>query len=203
MTRRSLLGLACIAIAAVLAGALLGRTLRNTSVPLQSGTWLPERRALPPFHLQQADGGEFSLAQLQGHPTLLFFGFTHCPDVCPTTLAMLAQVQRSAPLPAARVVFVTIDPDRDSAADLQVYLGAFDHDFIGVRGDSAALAPLLKALSAIAVRVDLPGGEYTMDHSATLYLLDTRARLAAVFSPPFAADRLAADLRLAGNAAVL
>ena len=92
-------------------------------------------------------------------------------------------------------MFVSIDPERDSAATLQVYLGAFSKDFVGLRGDQAALAPLLKSLSAIAVRENLPGGGYTMDHSATLYLLDTRGRLVAVFSPPFAAAGLAADLQ--------
>ena len=97
------------------------------------------------------------------------------------------QVQRAAPLPGAQVVFVTIDPERDSAANLQVYLGAFSPDFIGVRGDAAALAPLLSSAGAIAIRQNLPDGSYTMDHSATLYLLDTRGRLVAVFSPPFSA----------------
>jgi protein SCO1/2 len=98
------------------------------------------------------------------------------------------------------VVFVSIDPERDTAAALQVYLGAFSKDFIGVRGDQAALAPLLRSLSAIAVREDLPGGGYTMDHSATLYLLDSHGRLVAVFSPPFSAAKLTADLARVGAA---
>jgi protein SCO1/2 len=112
-------------------------------------------------------------------------------------------VQRTTPLPGARVVFVTIDPERDSAANLQVYLGAFSKSFIGARGDALALAPLLKSLGAIAARQNLPDGSYTMDHSATLYLLDTRARLVAVFSPPFSAPKLTADLRRVAAAARL
>ena len=192
-----------IGVAAVLVGALLGRMLGATSVPLESGTWLPKPRTLPEFHLQDLSGADFDLKRLRGHPTLLFFGFTNCPDVCPTTLATLTQVQRSAPLPGAQVVFITIDPERDSAASLQVYLGAFSSSFIGVRGDAAALAPLLRSLGAIAVRENLPDGSYTMDHSATLYLLDTAGRLVAVFSPPFSAPKLSADLQRVATAARL
>jgi protein SCO1/2 len=125
----------------------------------------------------------------------MFFGFTNCPDVCPVTLATLAQVQHSAPLPGSRIVFVTIDPQRDSAAVLRVYLDEFSRRFIGARGSPAALAPLLRALHVVATRQDLPDGGYTMMHSATLYLIDAHARLAAVFSPPLTVPALTADLR--------
>jgi protein SCO1 len=203
MTRRNILLLASLGTAAVLVGVLLARMLGATSVPLESGTWLPQPRPLPQFHLQDLSGADFGLERLRGHPTLLFFGFTNCPDVCPTTLATLAQVQRAPPLPGAQVLFITIDPERDSAASLQVYLGAFNNSFVGVRGNAAALAPLLKNLGAIAVRDNLPDGSYTMDHSATLYLLDTRGRLVAVFSPPFSAPKLSADLHRVAAAARL
>jgi protein SCO1/2 len=203
MPRRTILLLASLGTAAVLVGVLLARTLGATSVPLESGTWLPQPRTLPQFHLQDLSGADFGLDRLRGHPTLLFFGFTNCPDVCPTTLATLAQVQRAPPLPGAQVLFITIDPERDSAASLQVYLGAFNNRFVGARGNAAALAPLLKSLGAIAVRENLPDGSYTMDHSATLYLLDSRGRLVAVFSPPFSAPKLSADLHRVAAAARL
>ena len=157
-------------------------------------------RPLPQFHLKDLSGADFDLERLRGHPTLLFFGFTNCPDVCPTTLATLAQVQRAPPLPGAQVLFITIDPERDSAASLQVYLGAFSSSFIGARGDARALAPLLHSLGAIAMRENLPDGSYTMDHSATLYLLDRAGRLVAVFSPPFSAPKLSADLQRVATA---
>jgi protein SCO1/2 len=198
MNRRPLLLLLPLALVAVLAGAGLARVFGPKAVALETGTWLPQGRPLAAFHLTDLSGHDFSSANLQGHPTLLFFGFTHCPDVCPTTLATLAEVQRLRPLPDSQVVFVSIDPERDSAQQLAVYLGYFDHDFIGLRGDQAALAPMLGSLSAIAVRENLPDGSYTMDHSATLYLLDRNARLVAVFSPPFVAPRLAADLQRLG-----
>jgi protein SCO1/2 len=194
---------AMCAIAAALIGVVVARLLGTEGVALQSGTWLPERRAVSEFHLSDLAGDPFDLSRLRGHPTLLFFGFTNCPDVCPTTLATLAQAQRAAPLPGARVVFITIDPQRDSAANLSVYLGAFSRDFIGARGEDAQLAPLLKSLGAIAERVRLPDGNYTMDHSATLYLLDSQARLAAVFSPPFKTAQLTADLQKIAESASL
>jgi protein SCO1/2 len=203
MNRRTILVFTLCAVAAGLLGIIAARLTGASSVPLQSGTWLVQRRALAEFHLQDLAGADFDLKRLRGHPTLMFFGFTNCPDVCPTTLATLAQAQRSTPLPGAQVVFITIDPQRDSAANLSVYLGAFSKDFIGARGDEAALAPLLKSLSAIAVRQALPDGNYTMDHSATLYLLDTQARLAAVFSPPFKTAELTADLQRVAAAAKL
>jgi protein SCO1/2 len=199
MNRRSILLLLSLGAVAVIAGALLARLLGG-AVPLASGTWLPRARPLAEFQLQDLSGAQFTRDTLRGHPTLLFFGFTNCPDVCPTTLAILAQLQRQPPLPDTRVVFVSIDPERDSSASLQVYLGAFSKDFIGVRGDQAGLAPLLKSLNAIAVRESLPNGSYTMDHSATLYLLDRDARLVAVFSPPFSASALATDLHQVGAA---
>jgi protein SCO1/2 len=193
MSRRLVFLLLSVGVAAVAAGALLARMI-GAGVTLESGTWLPRARPVAEFHLQDMSGRNFDLQNLRGHPTLLFFGFTNCPDVCPTTLATLAQVQRQGPLPGTRVVFVSVDPERDSGASLQSYLSAFDLNFVGVRGDRAALAPLLRSLNAIAVREDLPNGAYTMDHSATLYLLDTQARLVAVFSPPFSAPKLTADL---------
>lgn len=192
---------ALCAVAAGLGGVLAARLMGSSGVPLQNGTWLLQRRAVSEFHLHDLTGADFDLSRLRGHPTLVFFGFTNCPDVCPTTLATLAQAQRATPLPGSQVVFITIDPQRDSAENLSVYLGAFSKDFIGARGDEAALAPLLKSLSAIAVRQALPDGNYTMDHSATLYLLDTHARLAAVFTPPFKTTELTADLqRIAASA---
>jgi protein SCO1/2 len=199
MNRRTVLVLLSLGAAAVVAGALLAHLL-SASVPLQTGTWLPHPRTLAEFHLHDLSGRDFTLDNLRGHPTLLFFGFTNCPDTCPTTLATLAQIQRQPPLPGTQVVFVSIDPDRDSAATLQVYLGSFSKDFVGLRGDQAGLAPLLESLSAIAERENLPGGGYTMEHSATLYLLDTSGRLAAEFSPPVSAARLAADLAKVGAA---
>lgn len=204
MNRRLPLVFALVAVAAAVAGVMAARLMSGHGrVQLQSGTWLPVPRPVAEFHLEDLSGHAFTLQNLRGHPTLLFLGFTNCPDVCPTTLATLAQAQRSMPLPGAQVVFISIDPQRDSPTAMSVYLSAFSKDFIGARGDEAALVPVLKSLSAIAERQRLPDGGYTMDHSATLYLLDTQARLAAVFSPPFKTADLTADLHRIATDAIL
>lgn len=183
-----------LAAVAALAGALLARMLANPPLALAGGTWLPKSRAVDDFSLGDLEGRGFTRQQLAGHATLLFFGFTNCPDICPTTLATLAEVLRGAPLPGLRLVFVTIDPDRDSSENLRQYLSAFSDQFIGLRGTAQALAPLMKSLGAIAVRHNLADGNYTMDHSATLYLLNNQGRLAAVFTPPFNTTALRNDL---------
>ncbi len=194
MNPRSIRLLAALGAVAVAAGALFAR-MQSGSLTLVSGTLLPQPRTLNAFELHDTTGQRFGAQELRGHPTLLYFGFTHCPDVCPTTLSTVAQLERLAPVPGMRVVFVSIDPGRDDAATLRAYLDAFSGDFIGARGTPPELAPLLHGLNAIAVREDLPGGGYTMDHSATLYLLDRQGRLLVVFSPPFTAAALAGDLR--------
>ncbi len=145
------------------------------------------------FVLSDPAGRQRSLADFRGKAVVLFFGYTYCPDVCPTTLAALSVALRSAPLPGVQVLFVSVDPERDTAASLKDYLGAFNPDFIGLRGDAQAMQPLMRSLGAIAIRQPLADGSYTMDHTATLYLLDTRGRLVAVFTPPFVPERLAAD----------
>jgi protein SCO1/2 len=194
MKRGTVLLWTLVGAAAVACGVMLAQWLTPASVSLETGTWLPRATPIAQFHLGDLAGHDFSLASLRGHPTLMYFGFTNCPDVCPITLATLAQIPADA-LPARQVVFVTIDPERDSVPLLRTYLSAFNSSFMGVRGSQTALAPLLHSLHASAQREYLPDGSYTMIHSATLYLLDTHGELAAVFSPPFSAPALTADLR--------
>ena len=192
--RRSLPWLLALCFVAAIAGAWVARMLSQNTVALQGGTLLPAPRSLGAFALSDLDGKPFGPAELAGRPGLLFLGFTYCPDVCPTTLATLRDVLATQPVKDLRVLFVTVDPDRDDAATLARYLGAFDPHFVGLRADKAALDPFLRTLGALAVRQPLPGGSYTMDHTATLYLLDRQGRMAAVFSPPFDAATLRADL---------
>ena len=191
---RSWLTWGAVALLAALSGAWLARYLERPPT-LESGTWLPQGRPIAPFALIDQRGGRFDNSSLRGHPSLLFFGFTNCPDVCPTTLAMLANVLALAPLPGLKLVFVSVDPQRDTPALLARYLRAFSADFIGITGAAPALEPLSRSLSVAAQRVNLPDGSYTMDHSANIYLLDPEGRFAAVFTPPFDRARLTADLR--------
>jgi protein SCO1/2 len=192
--RRSLPWLLALCAVAALAGALVARMLSQNPVTLQGGTLLPAPRDLGAFRLADLDGNAFGPQQLAGSPALLFLGFTFCPDVCPTTLATLRDVMQAPPVPGLRVLFLTVDPERDDAATLARYLAAFDSRFTGLRADAEAMAPFLHSLGAIAVRQPLPGGSYTMDHTATLYLFNRQGRLAAVFTPPFDATVLRAEL---------
>jgi len=190
-------------LAGALAGGLLAHMLTQSSLTLQAGTWLPQARALAPFALTDSDGRPIDNRALLGHPTLLYFGFTACPDVCPATLAVLREVRQHAPVKDLRVWFVTVDPDRDTPQALHQYLSAFDPAFVGLRAAPAALSALLQDFSAYAGRRPQPGDAYGMDHSATVYLLDGHARLAAVFSPPLQAAALDADLRALARAGKL
>jgi protein SCO1/2 len=190
-------------IAGLVAGALVARMLSQKPIALQGGTWLPQPQAIAPFQLTDLRGQPFGNAQLQGHPSLLFLGYSSCPDVCPTTLATLRDVQAQRPLPGLQVLFVTVDPERDTPATLRQYLGGFSSEFTGLYAGRDALAPLLRSLDAVATRSDATGGGYTVDHSATLYLLDTHGRMAAVFTPPLLAAALNADLRTLARASAL
>jgi protein SCO1/2 len=187
-------------LAGALAGGLLAHMLTQSAVTLQGGSALPRPRVIAPFTLTDTEGRQLRNDALHGHPTLLYFGFTACPDVCPATLAVLRELRTRAPLPDLRMWFVTVDPERDTPEALRQYLSAFGPGFTGLRAEAGALDPLLHEFSAFAGKREQPGVQYSVDHSATLFLLDSRAQLVAVFSPPLQATVLDADLRkLAGK----
>lgn len=189
--------LVAAALCAAAAGFFLAHQLDRGGPQLASGTWLPAPRPLEDFRLTDTTGRAFTLQNLAGAPTLVFFGFTHCPDVCPTTLLKLAQVKKHAAIANLRVLFVSIDPERDAPAPLGMYVHAFDGSFQGLTGDPQAVARVARDFGVAVNRVELPGGDYTMDHSAVLFLLDDSARIAALFTPPFDTAALDADLKRA------
>jgi len=197
---RARLLVAVAALGAALGGFWLAAQLDRGGPHLASGTWLPRPRAVQSFSLTDERGHPFTRADLTGAPTLVFFGFTHCPDVCPTTLVKLAQVKKNAPLAALRVLFVSVDPQRDTPPVLAQYVRAFDPSFQGLTGDPQALARLAADFGVAFNRVELPGGDYTMDHSAVVFLLDAGARIVAIFTPPFDSAALRADLQRAAPA---
>jgi protein SCO1/2 len=195
MTRRnSFVFIAVAALCAAVAGFWLARELDSSGPQLASGTWLPKPRTVGDIRLTDHLGRPFTTHDLQGKPSLVFFGFTRCPDVCPTTLVKLAQVKKVAALPGLQVLFVTVDPQRDSPTTLGLYVHAFDPDFIGLTGEPQALHKLTTDFGIAVNRVDLPGGDYTMDHSAAVFLLDTQGRIVAIFTPPFDIQHFAQDL---------
>ena len=192
--------LVAVALAAALGGAMLARHLgQPPTVALQVGTYFAEPRAIRPFTLTDQDGAAFGNDQFAGKPSLLFFGFTNCPDVCPTTLAVLAGLERRNPIPGLRMVFVSVDPDRDDTRLVKQYVNAFSPTMLGLRGSLEQLSPLMGSLSAVRAVQKTPDGSYAVDHSSTLYLIDGRGRLAAVFTPPFSIAGLESDLRLAAR----
>jgi len=200
MSNRYWISVGAIAIVAAFAGVYVARMLNQPAVPsLEAGTALPQARVLPEFGLVDTHGKAASPAALRGHPTLVFFGFTHCPDVCPTTLALLADVQkqvaRQDPAVAGiRIALISVDPERDTPEQLGSYIASFRGDFIGLTGNPSEIVKATRAFGVAAARVDLGGGNYTMDHSAAVFALDSQARIVAVFTPPLSAAALTRDL---------
>src|SRR6476619_6945871 len=138
---------------AALAGVYVARTLNAPAVPsLEAGTSLPEPRVVPDFNLVDTHGSAMTLAGLRGHPTLVFFGFTHCPDVCPTSLFEISEVLRAMGKDADRVnaYFISVDPERDDAAAMKDYLSSFDPHLKGLTGDPESIAKVLSAYRVYA-----------------------------------------------------
>ncbi|MEO8018485.1 MAG: SCO family protein [Pseudomonadota bacterium] len=195
MSNRYWISVAAVAVAAALAGVYVARQASLPAVPsLESGTSLPQPRVLEDFNLIDTHGAPRSAASLRGHPTLVFFGFTHCPDVCPTTLALLANVQKQLAMPGLKVALITVDPERDTPEQLGKYISSFGGDLIGLTGTAPEIVKTTKSFGVAASRVEIPGGSYTMDHSATVFALDSEARIVAVFTPPFNTAALTRDV---------
>jgi protein SCO1/2 len=159
-------------------------------------------RVLPAFSLRQSDGTPLVPGELKGHWTLVFLGFTHCPDVCPTTLAQLAGAQKQwAVLPEAtrpRVLFVSVDPERDTPDAIGEYAHAFHRDTLAATADVPALETFARSVSMVFAKVPAgngaPADQYTMDHSASLAVLDPQGRLAGFIQPPFEPKDIADDM---------
>ena len=171
-------------------------------------TVLPNARTLPAFELQQSDGTTLTADELKGHWTLVFLGFTHCPDICPTTLAQLAVAQKQwAAMPEAsrpRVLFVSADPERDTPEMIGKYAHAFHPDTIAATGPIPQLQDFTRSLSLVFMKVPGDSGQpndYSIDHSAALVLLDPQARMAGVVQPPLDIAGIASDLTALTQAA--
>jgi protein SCO1/2 len=150
-----------------------------------------------PFQLTDQSGATVTEKSLQGRPTLIFFGFTHCPDVCPTALFEISEVLRAMGNDADRVnaYFVSVDPERDSQAAMKDYLSSFDPHLKGLTGDPEAIAKVLSAYRVYAKKVPLKDGDYTMDHTALTYLMDRDGRFVAPFNLNRTPDEAASDLK--------
>jgi protein SCO1/2 len=149
------------------------------------------------FKLTNQDGQVVTDQDLKGHPFLVFFGFTHCPDVCPTTLFEVSEILRALGPDAnrTRALFITVDPERDTPAVMKDYLSSFDPHLSGLTGDPEAIAAVAKAYRVYFKRVPLEQGGYTMDHTAIVYLMDKTGRFVSPFNVKRPIDTAAADLR--------
>lgn len=150
-----------------------------------------------PFSLVDQHGRPFTEASFAGKPTLLFFGYTFCPDVCPTTLLEAGMWMQAlgADADRLRVVFVSVDPERDTPEKLATYLSSFDPRFLGLSGSRAEVDRAIKAWRVYARKVEGKGGDYTMDHTASVYLLDAQGRLVGLIKFQEAQDKALALLR--------
>jgi protein SCO1 len=192
--------LICIVAAAGAAAALYWR--HPPPVELATGTLLSPSRQLADFSLIDSAGRGFGTANLRGHWSFMFFGYTNCPDFCPATLSTLAalnkrlRTENAAVVP--QVIFVSVDAKRDTPEQLAKYVPYFDPGFIGL---TAAQQPTLEAVArsmGVAVVIQPakePDGSYTVDHSAQIFVLDPGGKLAAVLSGPFTVDALRGDLQ--------
>lgn len=150
-----------------------------------------------PFQLTDQTGQTVTDKNLLGKPTLIFFGFTHCPDVCPTELFEMSEVLRAMGKDADRVnaYFVSVDPERDTAAAMKDYLSSFDPHLKGLTGDPQAVAKIIAEYRVYAKKVPLKDGDYTMDHTALVYLMDRDGKFVAPFNLKQSPQQAAADLK--------
>lgn len=150
-----------------------------------------------PFRLTDQDGRAITERDFTGKPYLVFFGFTHCPDVCPTTLFDVSEIMRALGRDADKTaaLFVSVDPDRDTPAVLKDYLSSFDPHVRGATSDAAGVAAITKTFRVYYKKVATQDGDYTMDHTALVYLMDKNGRFVAPFNLKRPPEVAAADLR--------
>jgi len=159
-------------------------------------TLFPDPKPLTAFALTDHRNRVFNLASLKGKWSFLFFGFTHCPDICPTTLAILASARDKIAKSATgaedvQFVFISVDPNRDTAGKLGQYVAYFDTTFLGVTGNDAQIGNLARQLGAPYQVAFTPGVEsYPVYHTTTVFLVDPRARYHAMFTPPLDAETI-------------
>jgi len=138
-----------------------------------------------PFTLTGTDGKPFASSRLNGKPAAIFFGFTNCPDVCPTTLARLVKLRKQLGQgdDALSIVFVTVDPERDGPAEVGSYAGLFNAPVIGLTGSTADIERVKKQFGVFSQKVDQPDGSYSVDHTASVFLMDRNGTFVATLSP--------------------
>ena len=186
-------------LAATAAGIVTARLVFSTDDVASDITLLEPPRQLPTLNLINDQAQAFGLEDLRGDWSLLFFGFTHCPDICPNTLGILnsvhATLKQDGDAPTLKIIFVSVDPRRDKPAALREYVRYFDKDFRGVTGEIEQIRRLTEALYLPFGYSDNPDGSYTVEHSSTLVLINPKAQARAYFTPPHDPQKLADDIK--------
>ena len=186
-------------VLAVAAGYWTSGYLLKGQADLQDlqATHFNTARALQPFELLDHTGKAFTNNELRGHWSFIFFGYTHCPDVCPTTLSVLNSVatRLREQTRQTRYIFVSVDPERDTPDKLGQFVSYFNADFIGVTGTTEAIGQLTRQLGVIAARVEdgADAENYLVDHTASILLIDPDGHFHALFSPPLKAADIVSD----------
>jgi protein SCO1/2 len=186
---------------AVALGLWLGQrffAVPTTTPKLENAVLYPAPRAIPEFHLTQADGRPLTLADWRGRWTVVYFGYTSCPDVCPTTLATFKQAWKDLAARGltgkVRFDFISVDPQRDTPDVLHKYVSYFDPDFVAATGVDEQLTLLTRALGLMYARNTDANGAISVEHSGAAVIVDPQGREAGILRPPFAAKAIADDL---------
>jgi protein SCO1/2 len=203
MSRAKSIGLAAsVAIVAIAAGLLLSRAMfdRDSGPTLAKATLIDPARPLPPMAFTDQQGQPFGIEQMRGHWSILFFGFTSCPDICPTTLALLSQVEKKlADMPTEQrphIVLVSVDAKRDTPERLAQYVKSFSPTFSGITaGDQKAVEEFALKMGVPVAISPLPDDNYTVDHSAAIFVVDPTGALRALSSTPHTVPVIAEDYR--------
>ena len=203
MTRTQKTVFILVALVAIVLGLTINKVITtkgqaNPAELIDAGIiLLPQSRSVPALEMTDQNGQPVTMDQLKGKWSLLFFGYTFCPDVCPTTLAQLRQVKSELPKEAAerlQVVLVSVDPNRDTPTQLKQYLGYFDTEFRGVTGSLETTQKLANALSIPFIPADTSKPNYTVDHSGNLALLGPDGKQRGFIRAPFNNQKLIAQL---------
>lgn len=200
MTRAHKVLFAVTVIAAAGGGLAAALALRSDDPPTIAGFVYPEPKALAPFELTEHNGKPFDLDALKGRWSFVYFGYTYCPDVCPTTMVELDRVQKSlggAGLDSAnQYFFVSVDNRRDTLKRLAEYVPYFNEKFIGVTGSDKALGQFTQQVGILYLFPEgRKGNDYVVAHSSTIALFDPQARLRAVFTEPLKAEEIVDGFR--------
>jgi protein SCO1/2 len=199
-THRSFVWLILLAAIAAALGLWLGsHAFRVPPTPtLKNAVLYPQPRPVPDFQLTRSDGQPFTLADWKGHWSVVYFGYTHCPDVCPTTLATFKQVWNALGerglQDRLRIDFISVDPQRDTPKLLHDYVTFFSPAFTAATGSDAELTALTRSLGMVYSRSTNADGSIEVDHSGSAVIIDPRGRLLGLFRPPFSAADVSADL---------